>query len=313
MWTSTALANPLSVFDAINYISLIFKGVNFSIDETVPKEFTTTATGSGKTQSEAIENALNNAVQKSVGVLVVSEQTVSSDRLVKDISAQYSSGVVNSYEIKGCYGSRPITCDITAKVSPWKFMRKLEGDSSTIRVDGKSLLAKYQTSKTALIQRYNMTKYYMEQIRQSGLDVKITSFEIVPTIGDLVRLDLEYEIRWNKSFKKEIINFLTKLEKDTVKNDENYQIHIQWGPTGFDENRVRINTYDENFKKMMYEYIHRPTYVKIHELNLCDDAQIENIFVVDWYEAKSKKTIFVRPSDLKNINTLTASIGCGKS
>ena len=103
--SSCAMAQPFSVFTAVNYISLIFKGINFSIDETIPKEFTISVIGVGKTQSEAVEDALNIAVQKSVGVLVISEQTVKNDRLIKDIAAQYSSGVVNSYEIKKCYGS----------------------------------------------------------------------------------------------------------------------------------------------------------------------------------------------------------------
>jgi hypothetical protein len=300
-----------NAFTSIDYIALVFKGIYFSASESVPKEMTVTSVGIGDTQDIAIQNALNISVQKAIGVLIVSDQTVNNDRLIRNLVAQYSSGVVNSYEVKKCSG-KPISCEVTAKVSPWKFMRKLEGDSQTMQVNGNDLLMKHQTAKNTLIQRYKLTEYYMSQIRQSGLDVIIRSVNVEPSVDNMVRLQLQYEVKWNKEFKTELLRFLEKLEKDTVNNDVNHQVYIQWGPTGFFENRVRINTYNEHFRNMMMHYIYQPTHIQINELGICDDIQSENVFTVDWYGVKRTKTVFVAPEKLKGIQSLSARLGCGK-
>jgi hypothetical protein len=306
-----AASTTANAFTPIDYVSLIFKGIHFAASESVPEEITMTATGIGKTQSIAIENALNMAVQKTVGVLILSEQTVNNDRVVRNLAAQYSSGVVNSYEVKKCEGN-PVSCEIVAKVSPWKFMRKLEGDSQTIQVNGNDLLAKHETAKNTLIQRYRMTYYYMSQIRQSGLDVVVKSVSIDPSFNNKVRLNIDYEVKWNKEFKKEIIRFLEKLEKDTVNNDSNNQVYIQWGPTGLFENRVRVNTFNEDFRRMMVHFIHEPIYVRIDELGICENVRHDNVFTVDWYGVRRQTQIEVEPQRLKNINKLSMGISCSK-
>jgi hypothetical protein len=298
-------------FDSVDYISLVFQGVYFTASESVPKEITVTTKGVGDTQPIAIENALNMAVQQAVGVLLLSEQSVKNDAVVRNLVSQYSSGVVNSYEVKNCDG-KPVSCVVTAKVSPWKFMRKLEGDSQTIQVNGNDLLAKHETAKNTLIQRYKMTFYYMSQIRQSGLDVHVRSVSVEPSFNDKVRLNVEYEVKWNKEFKKEIIRFLEKLERDTVKNDANHQVYIQWAPTGFFENRVRVNTFNEEFRQMMLHFMYEPIYVRIDELNICEDVRHENVFTVDWYGVRRQTQIEIEPQKLKNVNKLSMGISCLK-
>ena len=298
-------------FTPLDYVSLIFQGIHFSASESVPEEITMSATGVGETQTIAIQNALNLAVQKTVGVLILSEQTVNNDRVIRNLAAQYSSGVVNSYEVKKCEG-KPIACEIVAKVSPWKFMRKLEGDSQTMQVNGNDLLAKHETAKTTLIQRYRMTYYYMSQIRQSGLDVVVKSVSVEPSVNNKVRLNIDYEVKWNKEFKKEVLRFLEKLEKDTVNNNSNHQVYIQWGPTGFFENRVRVNTYNEDFRRMMIHFIHEPIYVRIDELGICENVRHDNVFTVDWYGVRRQTQFEIEPQRLKNINKLSMGISCLK-
>jgi hypothetical protein len=304
-----ASATSVQSLSSIDYLALIFKGIYFTASESIPEEITVNAKGVGDTQPIAIQAAINVAVEKAIGVLVITDQTVSNDKVVRNLVAQYSSGVVNSYEVKKCEG-KPVSCEIVAKVSPWKFMRKLEGDSQTIQVNGNDLLAKHQSAKNALIQRYKMTQYYMSQIRQSGLDVQVRSVNIEPNMGNLVNLTIDYEVKWNKEFKKEIIRFLEKLEKDTVRNDANHQVYIQWGPTGFFENRVRVNTYNENFRQMMLHYIHQPIFVRIDELNICMNVKHDNVFTVDWYGVRRQIAVEVEPHKFRNVNKLSMGISC---
>jgi hypothetical protein len=306
LWTSSASAQSFTPFD---YVSLIFQGIYFSMSESVPEEITVTAKGVGETQAIAIETALNSAVQKAVGVLVISDQTVQNDRVIRNLVASYSSGVVNSYKIDTCQKDKVIHCTITAKVSPMKFMRKLQGDSQTIRVNGNDLLAKHQTAKNTLIQREKITNYYFSQIRQSGLDVIIREVKILPSDTEKVKLVVDYEVKWNAEYKKEILKFLERLEKDT-KNDGGQQIYIQWGPTGLFNNRVHINVVNERLRTSMLRMIHAPTFVKINELNLCEDINHDNVFTIDWYGVKRQRTIEVDPAKLRGIQSLSASIGC---
>ena len=306
MWTSSVSAQS---FTPVDYVSLIFQGIYFSMSESVPEEITVTAKGIGETQAIAIETALNSAVQKAVGVLVISDQTVQNDRVIRNLVASYSSGVVNSYKIDTCQKDKVIHCTITAKVSPMKFMRKLQGDSQTIQVNGNDLLAKHQTAKNTLIQREKITNYYFSQIRQSGLDVLIREVKILPSDTEKVKLVVDYEVKWNAEYKKEILKFLERLEKDT-KNDGGQQVYIQWGPTGLFNNRVHINVVNERLRTSMLRMIHAPTFVKINELNLCEDINHDNVFTIDWYGVKRQRTIEVDPAKLRGIQTLSASIGC---
>lgn len=306
MWTSSVSAQSFTPFD---YVSLIFQGIYFSMSESVPEEITVTAKGIGETQAIAIETALNSAVQKAVGVLVISDQTVQNDRVIRNLVASYSSGVVNSYKIDTCQKDKVIHCTITAKVSPMKFMRKLQGDSQTIQVNGNDLLAKHQTAKNTLIQREKITNYYFSQIRQSGLDVIIREVKILPSDTEKVKLVVDYEVKWNAEYKKEILKFLERLEKDT-KNDGGQQIYIQWGPTGLFNNRVHINVVNDRLRTSMLRMIHAPTFVKINELNLCEDINHDNVFTIDWYGVKRQRTIEVDPAKLRGIQSLSASIGC---
>lgn len=306
MWTSAVSAQSFTPFD---YLSLIFQGIYFTMSESVPEEITVTAKGVGNTQNEAIEAALNSAVQKAVGVLVLSEQSVRNDQVIRNLVASYSSGVVNSYKIDTCQKDKVIHCTITAKVSPMKFMRKLQGDSQTIQVNGNDLLAKHQTAKNTLIQREKITNYYFSQIRQSGLDVIIREVKILPSDTEKVKLMVDYEVKWNADFKKEMIKFLQRLENDT-KNDGGEQIYIQWGPTGLFNNRVHINTNNARMRTAMLRYMHQPTFIKINELNLCEDINHDNVFTIDWYGVKRQRTVEVDPAKLRGIQTLSASIGC---
>lgn len=279
------------------------------MSESVPEEITVTAKGVGNTQNEAIEAALNSAVQKAVGVLVLSEQSVRNDQVIRNLVASYSSGVVNSYKIDTCQKDKAIHCTITAKVSPMKFMRKLQGDSQTLQVNGNDLLAKHQTAKNTLIQREKITNYYFSQIRQSGLDVIIREVKILPSDTEKVKLMVDYEVKWNAEYKKEMIKFLQRLENDT-KNDGGEQIYIQWGPTGMFNNRVHINTTDVKMQRTMLRFMHQPTYVRINELNICEDINHDNVFTIDWYGVKRQRTVEVDPAKLRGIQTLSASIGC---
>jgi hypothetical protein len=309
---SLALACPFvaSAELSVTHISLIFQGVKFVHSNYVPKEMTVKATGVGDTQQVAIENALNVAVQKSVGVLILSEQSVSNDTVVRNLVAQYSSGMVNSYTITSCDGS-PVACEVTAKVSPLKFMRKLQGDSNTVEVNGDDLFARHLTTKNALLQREKVTKYYLQHIRQSGLEAKVKHIDMLPDAGDRVTLNIAYEILWEQQFKNELIGFLRRLQRDTANMNTHNQIYMQWGNSGiFEERRVHINAHNSEYRRMFVDYVYSPIYVKIEEFNVCQRIDIESVFDIGWHKMEFNSTVRVDPNKLKSLSSVTVKIGC---
>jgi hypothetical protein len=294
----------------VTHISLIFQGIKFVHSNNVPKEMTVKVTGVGDTQQIAIENALNNAVQKAVGVLILSEQSINNDTLVRNLVAQYSSGVVNSYTITSCTGS-PVACDITAKVSPLKFMRKLQGDSNTVEVNGDDLYAKHLTTKNALLQREKVTKYYLQHIRQSGLEARVKHIDMMPDAGESVTLNIAYEIMWEQQFKNELIDFLRRLQRDTANMNTHNQVYVQWGNTRlFEEQRVHINAHNSEYRRMFVGYVYSPIYVKIEEFDVCQRIDIESVFDIGWHKMQFNSTVKVDPSKLKNLSSVTMRIGC---
>jgi len=278
---SLLLATKAMAGPPIQYLSLAINGVRFFFSETVPKEIIVTSDGTGNTREEAIQNALVSAVQKGIGVLIVTDDTVANGRVTKNLAAQYSSGVVNSYEVKHCNSLGVIKCEIAAKVSPWKFQRRLEADTAVVKVNGGDLAAQHLTMQYTLIQRVKITNYYFSQLHQSGLDVKVKGIQMMPTLGSNAA-------------------------------EENHRVYIQWGPTGLYENRVFINAYDPNFRALMYNYLAAPISIGIKEFGQCErfEAPGGNVMTVDWYGFRKQQQITVPAKQLENINNLSLSVGC---
>ena len=303
------ICQPAFAFSSFDTISLIFKGIQFLHTESVPKEIIVSETGMGTTQTEAVENALQLAISKGIGVLIVSDQTVNGDQVVRNLIASYSSGVINSYEIRSCNQGNFIVCEVTAKVSPWKFMQRLQGDSQTILVNGNDLYMQHRSAQATMIQRRKLAEYYFSQIRNVGLDAKIREVKILPSNGR-AKIAIDYEVKWNPDYKKSMIAFLEKLEKDTD-GEYNQQVYIQWGPTGFFENRVRINTQDPYLRQMMLNYLFAPIEVNIVELGICERFDPpEDVFKIDWYGFRKQKVIEIDAQRLSGIRKLSASTSC---
>lgn len=289
--------------------SFVFQGARFFVMLSAPTEIEAKGEGTGKTKEEAIQNALLDAVQRGLGVMVVTDQTVQNDRVIRNLAAMYSSGVVNSYEVQSCRGN---SCTVLAKVSPMKFRRSLEGDASVMKVNGDNLQAQYLTAKASAEQRYKMTEYYLQRIRLSGLEVKIRELKVAPAADSRAEIMLDYEVKFNKDFKKDLISYLEKLEKDTNgRGEENYRIYIQWAPTGLFENRVFINAFDANTRSMMLRYMHEPIEIYFPELNLCERFEVkDSVFTIDWYGFRKQKTVYMNPLLLQNVSKISARIGC---
>lgn len=302
-----SVANASEPVATPGFFTVVFSSIQLVISELTPKELTITSKGRGNTQEEAVQAALTDSVQRGIGILMITEQTVQNDKLIRNIAASYSSGVVNTYKVDTCEKDTFFTCTVTAKVSPWNLMRKLQGDSQTIQVRGSDLFMQHQTAKAVLIQREKMTRYYLNQIRESGLDVRIVEVKVLPNTSDMAKLSVTYEVKWNREFKEELIRFLKKLERDT-QGPENEQVYIQWDSSS---GRVWINTHNAQTRNMMRQYLYMPTFVKIKELDVCHNIREDDVFNIGWTKkVRNSITVDVPAQKLQNLQSLSASLGC---
>lgn len=292
---------------------LIHQGIKFLFSASIPEEITIKAEGSGKTREEAIQSALNEAVQKGIGVLVMSELTVENQKILNDRLIIYSSGFVKGYETEQCTEKSIISCKISAKVAPWKFKKSIEGTGGrALTINGETLLAQHDTLKHVVEQRKKITEYYFSRIRTEGFIGTIDSVEVVPGTGGKINLNIRYQIHWDKRFKEELIEFLTLLEEDTGGGFANYNEHtdivIQWAPMGWLKSRVYIKPYDESYRKMMETYIHAPLAVTIQPFGECEYFNPDSIFYMG--SGNGNTSISTQREKLEKIKKIEVEIGC---
>lgn len=308
----------------VNTASLVLQGVRFYFSLAVPSEIPVEAIGTGPTPEKAIDNALIAAVQQAIGVLVVSDITVESNKVVRDIAINYASGIVKKYSVKECTQLSTVQCTINAIVSPALFQQKLLASSSVTKIDGEHMYGQYLTSRNAIIQRYRITEYFLSRIRTQGLQVQLRRFEVQPTAKNKVPIYIEYSIRFNPSYKKTIISLFEQLQKDTgagfnpwtgvwrepARGVNPYTVNIQWGPTNFNQNQVWIHTYDYRFAQMIRKYEYENISIKLKELGICENIEVSNVFAIDWRGLIRRGTIEVDPEKLKGVKQLTLELGC---
>ena len=313
--------------------SLAIHGIQFLLSPSVPESIPVSAVGTGSNEQEATTNALVAAMQDAVGVLIVSESSVSGNRLTSEIISQYSSAMVSQYKVRSCSGTTRIRCEVDAIVTPWNFYRSLQESANGTEVDGKSLYAQHLTIKHGLEQRKRITDYFFSNIRTHGLEAVLLESRVEPSQSRDVSLYIRYRVRYKKDFWNSLEDFLQRLERDTGgQTDWNGRrqnpqssvnpmtAYIQWGPTGLLENRVYIHTFDESFYSMIEDYRLRiPILVSIPELNFCDRIELGDsykkgffgdIFQIDWHRQTREHRIRVQPEQLEGVTELTLKMGC---
>ena len=297
----------------VNTASVVVQGVRLYFSTIVPKEISVTAIGSGSTKEKAIDSALIRSVQEAVGVLLVSETSVQSDKVLNDIAIQYASGVVNEYKVLECKKEGVFNCQITAKVSTWSLQKNLLDKDSSAKVDGKNLYSQHLTTKDAILQRKKLTEYLFKKIRSEGLIYRIISVKTIPTTDNFATVQIEYEVKWDKDFRNMIIEFLQRLEKDTGGGykdyDERQDVVIQWAPTGLSDHRVYVKTYDSNFSQLMNAYKNAPITVGIPYFAHCD--RFNTADGVFYFESKKRTVVFkINEKSLKELKEITLEPNC---
>lgn len=103
--------------------------------------------GFGRTQEEAKQNGFRTAIEQVVGQLVVSDQEVSGDRLVKDFLGGYSAGYVDDYELLETeqeQGKWRVLMNVAVASSKIAQRMQSKGTKTTV-IDGQRFQAQLET------------------------------------------------------------------------------------------------------------------------------------------------------------------------
>lgn len=129
-------------------LGIILSAGKLMYDHDSNREHLVTVKSSGKTEAEARANAFQLAVEYTVGQLVLSEQEVSNNQVVRNDTIQYSSGYVSRYHVKNKEldsGNVVLVTDVYVKQS--KISHRLVNHSTDkSRVDSKNLAAQVRTA-----------------------------------------------------------------------------------------------------------------------------------------------------------------------
>ncbi len=309
-----ALGLAVQAVQPFNAILLAFNGIKFYLKSSTPETKSAKAKGTGATKEIAVNNALRNVVQQSIGTMIVTETEVEKDKLVRDLSLAYSSGVVESYEIVGCVNGKEYECEVSALVSTGTFHKTLLSSSKVVKINGSDVHAQQITLKNSLQQQNEMAEYHFSKIRKVGLEPKIKKVSFVPLGNHQVQVVLDYEVEWKKDFKKSFVTFLQKLEKDTEKLQGGDEIYLQWAPSGMFSNRVIIKTVDSDFKNTIRNYQYGSVFVKIDELGQCIEHKMpEGVVNLENVVIKATTTAKISEKMLQKMQKLSISTDCQKT
>ncbi len=332
--TLTFLANCKTVAlpPEIQTASYVIKGIQFYFAYMTPNEITVQSKGSGNDENEAIDKAIVAAVQQAMGVLVVSELTASDEKILSDLAGMYSSGIVKSYVKKKCTGTSVVKCTIEAKVMPFGIRDSIFSNKSTKIVDGGSLYGQFSSAKASLIQRKKLTEYYFSRIRSIGLQAKLESIDVIPSLSEKAEISLSYSIDWNDNFRSEIISFLKYISDgpnseefllrlllgtppgDISSGDPN-DVEIRWGPMrGILSQSVIVKTYDRSFASMIHSKLQEHIQFEFSPFGICDSFEPYGYNGILFFASQRPVTRTLRfkvdPDILRQTKKVTILPGC---
>lgn len=308
------LLPALTIASPVSSLSLLVQGVRLYFHITT-KEIHIVSQGTGDSREDAVKKALVNATQEAIGTLVISEVTANADRVVENLALMYSAGVVSQHKVLGCsYGAR-VTCTVSAVVLPWSLHNKLQASGTAVAIDGNSLYGRHVTTQEVIVQRYRMTEYYLHKMRTQGLEVSLSEVSYMPTYGENVRIRVDYSVTWNQEFKKAVMDYFAKLEKDTgVGQDGTFKpnqhtAYVKWGSGEYQF----VNSYDQDFVALVEAYKNASVDVYFPEVGVCDRFDIGNgVFSLSNRSMRRSAILEIPPSRVKNLQRISLRLGCDK-
>lgn len=175
--------------------------------------------GQGSSQRLALQEAFRDAIQKSLGVLVVSNITLDREILSKDKFDEYSSGFIERYSTNSVsvndFGQYEISID--ALVSSSKLSKTLVNStsvSSTSSVSGEEIDAQVYSRLKSRIQEDAFLRNIGSQYLSNAFQIKFGAMGAVIDKNRSPYIEVPYSLSWNDDFIESMIETVKFVSED---------------------------------------------------------------------------------------------------
>lgn len=221
------------------------------------KTVTLVASGQGKTQDEAKQNALRSAIEQAFGAFISSNTTILNDRLVKDEIVSVSNGNIQKYDV---LNETPLTdgsyvTTLKAIVSVSKLTSFCE--SKGVKVEFKGGLFAMNMALQELYEKnealaWEKTKTIIYEIMQKGFDYKIDVKQPVKSEDNKYDIGIDIYISMNKNYTS-AINILLDFCKSISLNETGAKEYVnaqkEIYPIIFPSKEISYSVLRDGFKK----------------------------------------------------------------
>ena len=218
----------------IALVLLLFSSIAYAITRV-------TVEGHGSTVDLAKQNGFRSAIEQTVGQVIVSDQEVSGDRLVKDWIGGYSAGYVDDYEIlETRQEGSEIVLKMHVSVASSKIaQRMMSSGNKSLMIEGQRLQAQIDTQLDQRERGDRLVAEVLDSYPYNAYVVNSGQTEIGLGLRREVYFDVPYEIHWSRFWLEALNETLGVIAVDSkscnswfVKQDDKIRLSAGSGLLG---------------------------------------------------------------------------------
>lgn len=207
--------------------------------------------GSGQTKTEAISNALMNAVRQTNQTLVVSQTDMTDDKIVRDLSSSYIKGKVLNYtEIGTAPGeNNEINVMLRVDIQPDKLKSVVSSKVGTAALAGSEFVMKKRTADLKKSNELEMTKKLIDDMYELWnvlYDYEVKAGAPSYTSNDSITISYIVDAKDNNNMKayQKLLKEALKLFNMNKEEREDYQKFYGHAPYYWKEEKVYMRNED---------------------------------------------------------------------
>lgn len=185
--------------------------------------------GYGRNRNSALQDAFKNAIQKTYGVLITTQSRVDNDRLTKDVINEYSSAIINKYDLlsEGKDSANGYRVSIAALVSSSKLLDYMLANTKQQgpkKADGSQIYAQISTALRSKQQGDRLLESILTDFPKPALKASLGRLSSRIDQDRQVFLRIPYKIEWNSTYLESLrqITEYISVKKCPVATEDQY-------------------------------------------------------------------------------------------